>query len=96
MGYDYKLLIEKVGCQGRISDRRVFRNSAFNLALSNINLPDAKPLPASNDPLCVPTGETKKMPMLLVADDAFPLIKDCMKPYGCSRFQRISENSFGI
>ena len=48
--------------------------------------------------------------MLFVADDTFSLTKHCMKPYGqknlsdeervfdyrCSRFQRISENSFGI
>ena len=48
--------------------------------------------------------------MVFVADDAFPLTKHCMKPYGrknlsdegrvfnyrCSRFRRISENGFGI
>ena len=46
--YDYKFLIAEVGCQGRISDGGVFRNSAFNLALSNnsLNLQDPKPLPA--------------------------------------------------
>ena len=48
--------------------------------------------------------------MVFVADDAFPLTKHCMKPYGrknlsdekrvfdyrCSRFRRISENTFEI
>ena len=48
--------------------------------------------------------------MVFAADDAFPLTKHCMKPYGrknlsdeervfdyrCSRFRRISENGFGI
>ena len=48
--------------------------------------------------------------MVFVADDAFPLTKQCMKPYGrknlsdeervfdyrCSRFRRISEIAFGI
>ena len=48
--------------------------------------------------------------MVFVADDAFPLTKHCMKPYGrknlsdeervfdyrCSRFRRISENGSGI
>ena len=48
--------------------------------------------------------------MVFVADDAFPLTKHCMKPYGrknlsdeekvfnyrCSRFRRISENGFVI
>ena len=110
--YDYKFLIAEVGCQGRISDGGVFRNSAFNLALSNnsLNLPDPKPLPATNDPFWVTVGEPKKIPMVFVADDAFPLTKHCMKPYGrknlsdeervfdyrCSRFRRISENAFGI
>ena len=110
--YDYKFLIAEVGCQGRISDGGVFRNSAFNLALSNnsLNLPDPKHLPATNDPFWVTAGEPKKIPMVFVADKAFPLTKHCMKPYGrknlsdeervfgyrCSRFRRISENAFGI
>ena len=110
--YDYKFLIAEVGCQGRISDGGVFRNSAFNLALSNnsLNLPDPKPLSATNDPFWVTVGEPKKIPMVFVAGDAFPLTKHCMKPYGrknlsdeervfdyrCSRFRRISENAFGI
>ena len=48
--------------------------------------------------------------MVFVADDAFPLTKHCMKPYGrknlsdevrvfdyrCSRFRRIIESAFGI
>ena len=48
--------------------------------------------------------------MVFVADDAFPLTKHCMKPYGrknlsdekrvfdyrCLRFRRISENTFEI
>ena len=72
--YDYKFLTAEVGCQGRISDGGVFRNSAFNLALSNnsLNLPDPKPLPATNDPFWVTAGEPKKIPMVFVADDAFP------------------------
>ena len=110
--YDYKFLIAEVGCQGRISGGGVFRNSAFNLALSNnsLNLPDPKHLPATNDPFWVTAGEPKKIPMVFVADKAFPLTKHCMKPYGrknlsdeervfgyrCSRFRRISENAFGI
>ena len=110
--YDYKFLIAEVGYQGRISDGGVFINSAFNLALSNnsLNLSDPKPLPATNDPFWVTAGEAKKIPIVFVVDDAFPLTKHCMKPYGrknlsdeervfdylCSRFRRISENAFGI
>ena len=110
--YDYKFLIAEVGCQGRISDGGVFRNSVFNFRLSNnsLNHPNSKPLPASNDPLWLSIAEQKKIPMVFVANDAFSLTKHCMKPYGrknlsdeerifdyrCSRFRRISENGFGI
>ena len=84
VNYGYKFLVAEVGCQGRISDGGVFRNSAFNLALSNnsLNLPDPKPLSATNDPFWVTVGEPKKIPMVFVAGDAFPLTKHCMKPYG--------------
>ena len=94
--YDYKFLIAEVGCQGRISDVGVFRNSAFNLALSNnsLNLPDPKPLPATNDPFCGTTSKPKKIPMVFVADDAFPLIKHSMKPYGRKDFSD-QERVFG-
>ena len=58
----------------------------------------------------VTAGEPKKIPMVFIAGDAFPLTKHCMKPYSrknlsdeervfgcrCSRFRRISENAFGI
>ena len=82
--YDYKFLIAEVGCHGRIGDWGLFRNSAFNLALSNniLNLPDPKPLPATNDPFWVTAGKPKKIPMVFVVDDAFPLTKHCMEPYG--------------
>ena len=81
---DCKFLIADVGCQGRISDGGVFRNSAFNLALSNnsLNLSDRKPLPATTDPFWVTAGEPKKIPMAFVVDDASPLTTHCMKPYG--------------
>ena len=82
--YYYKFLIAEVGCQGRISNGGVFRNSSSNLALSNnsLNLPYPKPLPATNDPFWVTTGEPKKMSMIFVADDAFPHTKHCIKPCG--------------
>ena len=105
-------MVAEVGCQGRDTDGGVFRNSPFNLTLSknSSNLPDPKPLPASNDLFWVTAGEAKKIQMVFVADDTFTLTKHCMKAYGrrypsdeervfdyrCSCFQRISENAFGI
>ena len=67
--YDYKFLIAEVGCPGRISDGGVFRNSVFNFRLSNnsLNLRNPKPLPVSNDPFWLSTGEQKKIPMVFEA-----------------------------
>ena len=76
MDYDYKFLRAEVGWQRRVSDGD-FRNSAFDLALSNnsLTLPDPKTLCASNDPFWVTTGEPKKIPMAFVTDDTFPFTK---------------------
>ena len=59
--YDYKFLVAEVGCQGRISDGGVFRNSAFNLALSNnsLNLRYPKTLPTTYFPFWVTGSESK-------------------------------------
>ena len=115
--YDYKFLFVGkflfvyVGYQGRISDRGVFRNSAFNNALerSKLNLTDPAPLPTSTDPTLL-HEQNDLLPYVFVANDAFPLGKNCMKPYPQtnlshrkrllnyrpSRIRRISENVFGI
>ena len=109
--YDYKFLFVDVGCQGRISDGGIYRNSSFKKALDqgHLNLPDPAPLPASSDPLWM-HDENNPVPYVFVADDAFPLGQNCMKPYPqsnltdrkrifnyrLSRFRRISENVFGI
>ena len=76
MDYDYKFLRAEVGWQRRVSDGD-FRNSAFDLALSNnsLTLPDPKTLCASNDPFWITTGEPKKIPMAFVTDDTFPFTK---------------------
>ena len=105
--YDYKFLFVDVGCQGRISDGGVYRNSAFYKALENesLNLPDPVPLPKSKDPRWMFDQSDEPIP-----DDAFTLGKHCMKPfpesnlsdrnrifnYRLSRMRRISENVFGI
>ena len=110
--YDYKFLFVDVGCQGRISDGGVYRNSAFYKALENesLNLPDPVPLPKSKDPRLMFNQSNEPIPYVFVGDDAFPLGKHCMKPfpqsnlsdrkrifnYRLSRMRRISENVFGI
>ena len=111
--YDYKFLYVDVGCQGRISDGGVYSNSTLNFALENnhLNLPKARPLPASNDLKWLHDQETETLfPFMIVADDAFPLKPEIMKPYSqrnlddkkilfnyrASRYRRVTENAFGI
>lgn len=110
--YDYKFLIAEVGCQGRISDGGVYRNSEFYKALQNqeLNLPEPMPLPKSDDPFWDSADANDCVPMVFVADDAFPLTVNSMKPYGgkflsdlqrifdyrLSRLRRVTENAFGI
>ena len=110
--YDYRCLIAEVGCQGRISDGGVYRNSNFYSALKTqqLNLPEPRLLPQSSDPFWESTQCKVDPPIVFVADDAFPLSTNCMKPFGfknasdmerifdyrLSRFRRIAENGFGI
>eukprot|EP00795_Rhopilema_esculentum_P011050 gene11050-19902_t len=92
--YDYKFIYADVGCQGRISDGGVYRNSSFSEKLSAIelNLPPARPLPRSRNPAWTPYENEEDIPFVFVADSAFSLSKHCMKPYaekGCDDKRRI-------
>ena len=98
----YRFSYVNIGVNGRISDGGVFHNSKLSEALHNntINLPEPELLPGMNETL----------PYVIVADDAFPLSQNLMKPYPergldhdrrifnyrLSRARRIIENSFGI
>jgi hypothetical protein len=91
-----------VGAQGRISDAGVFSKCSFAKALeeNQLNFPEPSPLP----------GSDLTMPFMLVADEAFPLRMNIMKPfprrnlseherifnYRLSRARRVVENAFGI
>lgn len=100
---DYNFLYVDVGCQGRISDGGVFKNSELYRKLENgsLNLPNASPL----------RGRNKHLPYVFVSDEAFPLTDRIMKPfsgthstrskerifnYRLSRCRRVVENVFGI
>lgn len=100
---NYNFIYVSIGCQGRISDGGVFKNTEFSKRLENdsLNLPSDEPLP----------GRTKPIPYVLVADDAFPLTNNIMKPftvdlkkgsprrvynYRLSRARRLVENAFGL
>lgn len=99
---EYRLIYVDVGRNGRLNDGGVFNRSSFVYALdsSHLNLPQPKPLP----------GRELPVPYVLVADDAFALRANVMKPYNArqltmmqrvynyrlSRARRVIENVFGI
>lgn len=70
---DYKFIIIDVGGRGRESDGGVFRRSEFGkkLLADNLNLPKPKKL--------YPDGD--KIPYFCVADEAFQLHKNIMRPF---------------
>ena len=106
---DYNFVFADVGCQGRISDSGVMRNTPFwqMLANNNLNLPKPEPLPLPSTSVFHPKPP---IPFYIAGDDAFPLETFVMKPfsqrgltdersifnYRLSRGRRVSENVFGI
>lgn len=100
---DYNFIYVDVGTNGRVSDGGVFAKATLSQALedNSINLPPDQALP----------GRNKMQPHVFVADEAFPLRHNIMKPYSgrslisyerriynyrTSRARRIVENAFGI
>ncbi|XP_044744271.1 uncharacterized protein LOC123306367 [Coccinella septempunctata] len=98
----YRFIYVNLGCNGRISDGGVFRNSKLSeiLQKNSANLPKDQAL----------LGRSKAIPFVVVADDAFPLKTNLSKPfpmrglslqhrrfnYRLSRARRVVENAFGI
>jgi hypothetical protein len=70
---NYCFTYVNVGCQGRISDGGVFRNTEFCGKLENndLYLPQGEVLP----------GRTIPVPYKILADDSFPLTRHTIKPY---------------
>jgi hypothetical protein len=70
---NYCFIYVNAGCQGRISDGGVFRNTEFYRKLENnkLYLPQDAALP----------GRTIPVPYTLVADDTFTLTRHTIKPY---------------
>ena len=99
---NYRFLYIDVGCNGCVSDGGIFRNSALPDAINTNSLHFPQPQPLKD--------ETFSLSYMLVADDAFPLQNNIMKPYSqtglttakriynyrLSRARRIVENAFGI
>lgn len=70
---NYSFTYVDIGCQGRISDGGVFRNTTLwqKLEQNKLSLPSDEPLPSKNEPV----------PYVFVGDEAFALSKHLMKPY---------------
>lgn len=100
---NYNFMYADVGCQGRISDGGVFNNSKLKTMLESnaLGLPEPQELP----------GRQIQVPYFFVADSAFALAKNILKPYSgdfqkgshqrvfnyrLSRARRMVENVFGI
>ena len=97
---NYKFIYVDVGCNGRISNGGVFRNSSLSSAIDEniLGLPPPRRV------------GSLQLPYVIVADDAFPLKQNLIKPYSfrnlstenrianyrISRARRVSENAFGI
>ncbi|CAL1267507.1 unnamed protein product [Larinioides sclopetarius] len=99
---NYKFLFVDIGCQGRISDGGVFKHTKLHALLNSkkLGLPPVTSLEDSNF----------MAPYVIVADDAFALHENIMKPYShqsseiekkifnyrLCRARRVVENVFGI
>ena len=99
---DYRFIYVDIGANGRVADSGVFRQSSLDQALAKnmLGIPEPATLP----------GTDVKTSFAIVADEAFPLRNDLMKPfphksadesyrvfnYRLSRARRVVENGFGI
>lgn len=100
---NYCFLYANIGCQGRISEGGVFRNTSLfkKIEENDLMLPPDQRLPSSEI----------SIPYVFVADDAFAFGPRIMKPYArtyergraerafnyrLSRARRVVENVFGI
>lgn len=100
--FQYKFCMVDIGAQGSAHDSSVFKESEFGRAFLEHKMPIPEPamLPGSNI----------RFPYYLVADQAFPLHDNIMRPYPgdhlpepskvfnyrLSRARRTIENTFGI
>ena len=101
---DYKFLYVDVGAEGRSSDSTLWKYSSFHKDLVTEGNPLGMPEPSSFP------GYQGELPYYFVADDAFEMSLNLMKPfptrnltmqqrifnYRLSRNRRIVENAFGI
>jgi hypothetical protein len=119
---DYRFVFIDVGGYGKSNDSRVFRDSGYGQKIVAGNQTNLRTKSSVFELLWYHTGElnlpkpemlpksTMPSPFMFVADDAFPMTTNIMKPfpgrnltskqrifnYRLSRARRVVENSFGI
>lgn len=83
---NYCFMFADIGCQGRISDGGVLKNSTLWNKMENnlLGLPPATPLPNGNIPL----------PYVFLGDGAFALHRTLMKPYPGEHLEGTKERIF--
>ena len=83
---DYNFLFVDIGCQGRISDSGVFKNTDLykTIERKSLALPEETPLP----------GRHIHMPYVILGDEAFPLTENIMKPYSGTHSKGSRERIF--
>ena len=108
--YDYKFMFIDVGCQGRISDGGVYNNASTSNALRTIFQICHLHAHFLFQKILSGYMIIKHFPFMIISDDGFPLKPQIMKPYShrnlddkkllfnnrASRYQRVTENAFGI
>lgn len=96
---NYEFIYVNIGCNGRVSDGGVFESTDFHDKLINKTLN----LPSTDD-------TTENLNFVFVADEAFALHENILKPYPqknlspeqrifnyrLSRARRVVENAFGV
>lgn len=81
---NYRFVNIDVGGYGKQSDGGTFKASSLYKKLSQgtLNLPDSSPLPGSN----------LVMPYVMIGDEAYPLMKNLLKPYSKNNLNTETEN----
>ena len=81
--YDYRFIYADVGCQGRISDGGVFKNTEFyaRMKRNELNLPN--PFPLEGTPVSHEEIEVVDVQMVFVADEF--LLPGYTEPYRIDR-----------
>ena len=95
---NYKFLYVDIGCQGRLSGGAIYRNCSFykSLTTDQLKIPADRQLPDlsdMNDSFLNQNSRQVKMPYVIVADDAFPLSRNCMKPYPQKHLSMLQQNA---